>query len=106
MRVLTKQGAWIAEINDWFLDLLQCLDEVWSRWGDTPTITSGGDGKHMEGSYHYINRAWDIRVWGLHNPQTEADQLRDRLNETGNEWRVLYGDEHHKDHMHVEVHPK
>lgn len=106
MKVLSKQGVWLAEINDWFLWLIQCLDEVWSRWGDTPIITSGADSKHMEGSYHGFNKAWDVRVWGLHNPQTQADELRATLNEDGNEWRVLYGDEFHKDHIHVEVHPK
>ena len=106
MNLLTKQGVWLAEINDYFLWLIQCLDDVWSRWGNTPVITSGADGKHMEGSYHYINKAWDVRVWGLRNPQSEADQLREKLNEDGNEWRVLYGDKYHQDHMHVEVHVK
>lgn len=28
-------------------------------------ITSGFDGKHMEGSYHYTGDANDFRIWGL-----------------------------------------
>jgi hypothetical protein len=106
MDVMTKEGVWLARINDYFLWFIECLYDVWQKWGDIPTITSGADGKHMEGSLHYVHRAWDVRVWGLHNPQGQADQLRARLNEDGNEWRVLFGDKHHQDHIHVEVHPK
>uniref|UniRef100_A0A6H1ZPD2 Uncharacterized protein n=1 Tax=viral metagenome TaxID=1070528 RepID=A0A6H1ZPD2_9ZZZZ len=106
MQIVTKQGVWIAVVNDWFLWFCKCLDEVWERWGNTPTITSAADGKHMEGSFHYINQAWDLRVWGLRDPAAMAKDLKEKLEEDGNEWRVLFGDEWHRDHMHVEVHPK
>jgi hypothetical protein len=101
MIINVKQGVWLAQLNDHFLQFIEALHEVWTRWGDTPTITAGADGKHMEGSKHYKNDAWDVRVWGLHNPQKQADQLRERLKEIDAQWIVLYGDEDHLDHIHV-----
>jgi hypothetical protein len=102
MNVQTKQGVWLAELNDFFIHFLESLDAVWNKWGNVATITAGADGKHMEGSYHYINQAWDIRIWGLHDPASMMADLKKALEEDGNEWRVL----NETDHIHVEVHPK
>lgn len=103
MNILTKQGVWLAGINDFFLTFIEAVDEIWTRWGDTPIITSGAEGKHMEGSKHYKNEAWDLRVWGLHDPTSMADELRNKLNEDGEKWLVLFGDKDHKDHIHVQT---
>jgi hypothetical protein len=84
------------------MHFIDCLDRVWTKWGNTPVITAGADGKHMEGSYHYVHKAWDLRIWGLRDPNGMMKDLKAALEEDGNEWRVL----NEKDHIHVEVHPK
>jgi len=103
MNIVCKQGVWFSKVDDLFFEFAEALTEVWEKWGDTPTLTSAADGKHMEGSKHYIAEAWDLRVWGLHNPLAMSDALRARLNQDGEKWIVLYGDAHHKDHIHVQT---
>lgn len=102
MLIQTKSGVHLGEINDVFMDFITVLDEIGAKWGFVPMITSGCDGKHMEGSYHYEHRAWDIRIWNMKNPASVAEDLRKGYEEIGGSWDVLWGDEHHKDHMHIE----
>jgi hypothetical protein len=102
MNVQTKSDVWFKEINDFTIHFLQTLDDIWTKWGNVPFVTSAADGQHMDGSYHYINQAWDIRIWGLKNPEEMMKDLKNNLEADGNEWRVL----NETDHIHVEVHPK
>jgi len=106
MEIHIKQGVWILYINDPFLAFCQGLWEVWQRWGDTPTITSGCEGQHMEGSLHYKGLAWDVRIWGIHDPYTMAQQLDRHLNAGAKMYDLRYGDEYHRYHIHVEYDPK
>ena len=106
MKIILKQGVWLSEVNDPFLEFVAALWEVAERWGDVPVITSAADGQHMEGSLHYKGLAWDLRTWSLRDPAQEADQLRFRLNEEGHKYDVLFGDKYHRDHIHVEYDPK
>jgi hypothetical protein len=87
---------------------------------DTVWITSANDGKHSDTSLHYHNRAFDVRirnvsglVWEklgeerkfMYNDivQQWADDIKLRL---GSDYDVIYGNESHLSHIHVEYDPK
>lgn len=83
--------------------------------GTHVVITSANDGRHMQNSYHYDNRAVDLRIWEItesaqaedgswqlvHTDRTyrARDQLRERL---GDEYDVLLK----PTHIHVEPSPR
>ncbi len=41
---------------------------------DAVWITSANDSKHMSGSFHYSNRAFDIRIWNVVGPNRQMAQ--------------------------------
>lgn len=66
-------------------------------------ITSANDSKHMEGSLHYKNRAFDIRIWnivgghGIH--RVWCEKIRSIL---GTDYDIIL----ETDHIHIEYDPK
>lgn len=66
--------------------------------GYDPTVTSGCDGKHKQGSKHYSGRAWDFRTRDYpagESPQTWARVMQREL---GQDFYVLLKG----DHIHVQ----
>ena len=104
--IRTKRGVWILEFNEPFMEFLRALSQVGYDMNYEPTITSGGDGEHMEGSLHYKGLAWDLRVRDCSNRARFANELRSSLNAIDDNWDVLYGDQYHLNHIHVEYDPK
>ena len=105
MRILCKEGVWFKELNKSLMDFSGVLDRLWSDFGHgDPTITSAADGKHSLNSYHPLGYAWDIRIWGMSatEAETAASALRNQLRGINPAYDVVYGDEKHKDHIHVE----
>jgi hypothetical protein len=72
--------------------------------GATVWITSANDSEHMEGSLHFENRAYDIRVWNIIGDiDYEAQLWTERMQVAlGDDYDVIY----EKDHIHVEFQPK
>jgi len=70
---------------------------------DTVWITSAADSQHMEGSLHYVNRAFDIRIRNIiGDKQTEARLWAERMQEAlGDDYDVVL----ESDHIHVEFDP-
>ncbi len=70
----------------------------------TVWITSANDSMHMEGSLHFNNRAFDIRIWNiLGHVQDEARLWAERMQVAlGDDYDVLL----EADHLHVEWDPK
>lgn len=64
------------------------------------TITSGTDGTHRVGSYHYQGLAMDFRSTDLADPEGLAAALRDTLAPLGWYDVIFEGD-----HIHVELSP-
>lgn len=71
-------------------------------------ITSANDGRHMDGSLHYKDRAFDIRIWNI---KSKNSQLRHALARTwaariaerlGEDYDVIL----ESDHIHMEYDPK
>jgi len=102
MRVDIKPGVRLKEINDHLVTVCRIVAEVEASYNVIPTITSGCDGAHMPGSYHFDGEAWDFRTRDLLDPWTVASMVRDRLKGISKAYDVVYGDKDHIDHIHIE----
>lgn len=69
----------------------------------TVWITSANDGNHSEGSLHYENRAFDIRIKNIiGHVRNEAQLWAERMqNALGNRYDVLL----ERNHIHIEYDP-
>jgi len=73
------------------------VDNIYKELGSELVVTAGRDGKHMEGSLHYVGRAYDVRTWNL------LDVIVQRIKkELGPNFDVVRED----DHIHIEFDPK
>ena len=43
----------------------KAVNQVYGEYGLNPVCTSGNDSKHGKNSYHYQDRALDIRFWDI-----------------------------------------
>jgi hypothetical protein len=63
-----KPGARVAKLHPDFRQAAPAIEAVWIRCTDRrPVITSGNDSQHRDGSWHYKDRAIDLRARDL-NP--------------------------------------
>lgn len=92
-----KEGVIWTDIHPKIEQVLHGVDAVYQKFGVEAVITSGRDGKHMEGSLHYQGKAFDLRTW--HVIEEVAKQLRTYL---GKDYDVIV----EKDHIHCEYDPK
>lgn len=77
------------------------INEIYSTLGVDCWITSGSDGKHKIGSFHYNGDALDFRTFILSLLQ-QQDLLDKVTSALGPEFDVIL----EKDHLHVEYDPK
>jgi hypothetical protein len=79
---------------------LHLADDVYRRRGFELVVTSLLDGKHSEGSLHYLGLAADLRTRDI--PAVERHSMREALEQAlGEEWDVVL----EADHMHIEFDP-
>ena len=102
MQVLIKPGVVLKEVNSPFLHMCYAAWFIYREYGLTPTLTSANDSKHMAGSLHYTNHAWDLRIWGLRDVEEVATKLRNLLNAKAHDYDVVV----EGDHRHIEYDPK
>lgn len=102
-----KPGVRFDKFHPSGVAVIVAAEVVWRRlWLGEPTITSGTDGEHMNGSLHYEGRAWDLRsrsnggTW--HPPGVRAEVVRLLREQLGPDFDVI--DE--GNHYHVEHDPK
>ena len=70
---------------------------------DTVWITSGNDGKHMRGSKHYFNEAFDLRTRNLVGGHAAARTWVAKMQyELGSDYDIVL----EKNHIHAEFDPK
>ena len=69
-------------------------------------MTSANDGKHKPNSKHYLDEAFDFRVWNIEGYTAElAKAWRDRIKgKLGKDYDCLY--ETQPEHLHIERDPK
>jgi len=69
--------------------------------GVQPIITGAADEDYPEGKVHAEGYALDVSTSNLSDPDAFARGLRVYLGAVGPHYLVLYGDEEHKNHIHV-----
>lgn len=109
IRINCKEGVWFKFIDSRFLELARIVYRVYQKYGVEPTVTSACDSTHMTNSYHYQGLGWDWRIWGVDNPSTPqnevkeaADEIRIEAQKLDHHYDVVYGDPKHLDHIHTE----
>ena len=103
--MLQKLGVNIILLSPHVRSKLQVIDEIFLKWaGREAIITSGNDGQHMVGSFHYRWRAIDLRTRDLTKEVREKvwNELNKKLNESGHLFDILL----ESDHIHIEFDPK
>lgn len=78
--------------------ILAAVQEVYTANGWDTVITAGRDGRHGPKSYHYQDRACDIRFWCVPHEKREeiAQVIRGKL-------PVYYDVVVEEDHYHIEA---
>lgn len=86
-------------ISTWIFQAIVSAAEIYHNHGSTLTITSIFDGKHMNGSKHYVGQAFDCRTYDL----TEK-QLQSIFADLKISLKPVYDVLLEKDHIHIEIH--
>jgi len=90
----TKDKSVVINKNVYTDAIIKAAEEVYSELGLDPTITSGNDGQHGPGSYHYQDRALDLRFWDV--LEVFKQKLKAKL-------LPFYDVVVEKDHFHIEA---
>ena len=102
--ILIKPGVDIRGIGTEVSFGVKILSDVmWNR-GANCLITACRDGKHMEGSKHYIGDAVDVRLasrW-VTSPNVDVAVLNEAREALGLQFDLVL----EKDHFHLEFDPK
>jgi hypothetical protein len=107
MTFTVKSGVILTEVHPAMVAAWPTIMQVLRRHGLNTTLTSGRDGTHMEGSYHYHwpLQACDFRTWDPDEPPgTQLSQERkeaiaeDLRRELGEPFQVVV----ERTHLHVE----
>lgn len=94
-----KDGVIIAGLKPVMRKVLIAAEKIWLAHGQELVITSGLEGAHSAGSYHYYGYALDFRTRYF----SEADKdrvfqtLKKHLTEEFSSYKVIQ----HKTHVHV-----
>ncbi len=105
MTFSVKPGVDLTDVHPACVTAWPTIMQVFRRHGYTATITSGRDGKHKKGSFHYTRpmKAQDWRTWAdtrgtqmsLEEKHRLADDLREDL---GDDFDVVV----ESTHIHIE----
>lgn len=104
-KVRVKRGVKLDKLKP---EILLCLEAAYHAYkleGLTITVTSTNDGKHMKGSKHYINQAFDSRIWYFKNglfrylTKQQLNRIKTRCEAwLGKDYDIVI----EKDHLHFE----
>lgn len=101
MSLSIKSGVRVFGLRPEIILAIVVAEGAYREAGVDLTITSGIDGKHMLGSFHYSGSAVDLRTNGL--PEEKKEPLRKTIAERlGQDYDVLF----EGDHIHCEFQPK
>ena len=60
-----KPGVIMEGLKKPMLDVIPIIADIYNRYSATLVITSALDGKHKNGSFHYLGLAIDTRIWAF-----------------------------------------
>jgi len=100
-----KPGVDLSDVHPAMVTAWPTIMQVFRRFGSDTTLTSGRDGKHMDGSFHYTMpmRANDFRTWvDDHGTQmrdiTKHAIALDLQSQLGDDYQVIV----ERTHIHIE----
>lgn len=98
--LLLKDGVILAG-NKYTNEILRAVQEVYARYNSAVIVTAGRDGTHGEHSYHYTDRACDIRFWDIppEKRRAVAAEIKTKL-------PAFYDVVFEIDHYHIEADAK
>lgn len=102
--IMIKPGVDIRQIGTEIIFGVQIIDPIFWNHGANTLITACRDGKHMEGSKHYIGDAVDIRLasrW-VTTDFVDIRVLAEAREALGSQFDLVL----EKDHFHLEFDPK
>lgn len=102
MMIYLNQNVRLRFINDIFLDVIKTVYDIFSSYSQNTVITSGCDGKHMLGSYHYDGWAWDFRYRVFQGSRIPYEAVRKRLKELSSYYDTDLDLTKGNEHMHIE----
>ena len=93
-----KDGVILAGLHWRMRDALMAAERIYKEHDQELVITSGLDGVHSSGSWHYSGRAVDIRTrfWEWDDRLKVHDELTNELSKLG--FRVIW----HETHIHID----
>jgi RHS repeat-associated protein len=107
--ITAKQGANLEKMSGYIEGIYTDIDKAFKESNlPEPVITSGNDGRHMEGSKHYTGEAIDLR--GRNITDTQMKDIAEKLKKIlGPDYDVIpefFPDDPLNDHIHIEYDPK
>jgi len=101
--ILIKDNCKFKKFHPAMIKVLIAVEEVWRDLKVNPTLTSANDGTHIPNSFHYSDRAYDLRVKNI--PRSKWMDVRDRLAAIlGNNYDViLENSDTPNAHIHIEL---
>lgn len=95
-----KSGCKFKKFTYQFTQFVRAVIRTWDLQAPAivPVITSANDRKHMTGSLHYEDLAWDLRSNNIPDAGKVEEIARTLRVDLGSDWDVVV----EKDHIHVE----
>ena len=97
--IVIKKGADVRGLQSVIWDMLYDIEPFYAEEDLDLVITAALDGKHKEGSFHYLGLAVDIRTRTLKNPRDMFERIQSVLADA---FDIIL----HKTHIHIEYQPK
>ena len=102
MKVLrVERGVEFRKIPVEMLFMFHAVMKAADAQGVAPTITGAAYNGYPAGKVHDQGYAIDVRVRDVPDPASYAETIRSILGAVSPHYVVLYGDEGHRDHIHI-----
>jgi len=97
-----KKGVEVSRVKLQVFFIISLVAEAYFKYGrKSLTVTSISDGKHKEGSKHYVGQAVDFRIWGI-GPIVLRALVKYLQELLGEDYDVVL----EKTHIHIEYDPE
>ena len=93
----------IKRIRAEVVPIINAID-TYERGNEEVVITGWQDPSYRPNGAHADGRAIDLRIWNLADPNKLADHLKAKLYPLSKHYIILWGDDGHRDHIHVGYH--
>jgi len=94
-----KDGVDVRGLQPVMWDMIYDIEPFYAEQDLVLIITAALDGKHKEGSFHYLGLAIDIRTRTLVEPRDMYERIKSVLADA---FDVVW----HETHIHIEYQPK